>query len=156
LGVIEGDVGKGGITDYPYYHTTDDLLVNIQPSFGVRFTRDYAATLVHLAGLGPAAFQPGPPTPPPAGPRTYAFAVYPNPYYVARGEGVHFVGLAAPAAVAIYDLAGRRVARWEVPAGVNECCWRPNTAGEDLAAGVYLYRVEGRDQREVGKLAVVR
>jgi photosystem II stability/assembly factor-like uncharacterized protein len=156
VGVIEGGVGKGGVTDYPYYHTADDLLVNIQPSFGVRFARDFAATMAHLAGLGPFAFQPGPKTTPPVVPRPRAFAVYPNPYYVARGEGVHFVGLAAPVEVAVYDLAGRRVARWEVPAGVNECCWRPNAAGEDLAAGVYLYRVEGQGQREAGKLAVVR
>jgi len=158
LGTIEGGLGVGGLSVYKYIHTVNDTIDKIQPAFGVRVVRDYAATFAHLAhryddtGIG----DDGGVADAPAPKRARAFAVYPNPYRYGGGDGVRFVGLAAPAAVTVYDLAGRRVARWEVPAGVEECCWRPNAAGADLAAGIYLYRVEGKDQREAGRLAVVR
>ncbi len=88
-----------------------------------------------------------------------AFAVYPNPYRVtSSAAGFHFVGLATPATVKVYDLTGRRVVSWAVGAGDgDECTWRPTAdGGSSLAAGIYLYVVEGDNQREVGKLALVK
>ncbi|NIT35827.1 MAG: M20/M25/M40 family metallo-hydrolase [candidate division Zixibacteria bacterium] len=157
LGVIEGEVGEGGILDYPWYHTPEDTLDKLQPAFGARCARDLAATLAHLAGVA-GTF----PEPPPLGtaavPFTRPFAVYPNPYCFATATGgVNFVGLKSPATVEVYDLAGRRVAAAEVPAGRDECVWRPASAdGETLSPGVYIYRVKGREQREAGKIVVAR
>ncbi len=68
-----------------------------------------------------------------------------------------FVGVKSPATVEIYDLAGRRVGREEVAAGRDECVWTPATAeGETLAPGVYLYRVDGQEQKEAGKIVVAK
>ena len=157
LGVIEGDVGEGGTQDYPWYHTPEDTLDKLQPAFGARCARDLAATLAHLAGVA-GTF----PDPPPPGyaarPRVRPFAVYPNPYcYSTSAGGVCFVGLKTPATVEIYDLAGRRVASAAVAAGRDAWVWRPARAsGEALAPGVYLYRLEGREQKKAGKVVVAK
>jgi photosystem II stability/assembly factor-like uncharacterized protein len=157
LGVIEGGVGPGGSQEYPYIHSPDDTLDKLHPELGVRFVRDYAAMLAHLAGVA-GTFQ-GPPAPGAgAVPFSRAFAVYPNPYcYASMTGGVHFVGVKSPATVELYDLAGRRVGREEVATGSDECCWQPAAAaGEAVSPGVYLYRVEGQEQTETGKVVVVK
>ncbi len=157
IGVIEGEVGPGGCTAYLYHHSPEDTFDKLHPEFGVRFVRDYAAMLAHLAGVGPYCFEPEPPGKA-ATPFVRPFAVYPNPYcYSSSAAGMSFVGLKAPATVEIYDLAGRRIAREEVVAGCDECVWRPARAsGEALAPGVYLYRVEGQEQKKAGKVVVVK
>ena len=157
LGVTEGGKGSGGAIEYPYYHSSEDTLDKLHPALGVRFVRDYAAMLAHLAGVGDYLFEPEPPGYA-AAPRVRPFAVYPNPYcYATSAGGVNFVGIKSPATVEIYDLAGRRVAREEVTAGRDECVWRPATPeGETLAPGVYLYRVDGQEQKKAGKIVVAR
>jgi photosystem II stability/assembly factor-like uncharacterized protein len=157
LGAIHGRVDKGSGRGYIWYHTTEDTLDKLCPEVGARFVRDYAATLAHLAGVGPYFFEPCPPAGPVAR-FTRPFAVYPNPYcYATSTGGVNFVGLKSPATVEIYDLAGRRVAREQVAGGCDECVWRPaGPDGESLAPGVYLYRVEGREQKEAGKVVVAK
>ena len=155
LGATEGPVDTGGGSYYRYYHTTEDTLDKLHPALGVRFVRDYAAMLAHLAGLGDYLFEPEPPGYAVA-PRVRPFSVYPNPYcYATSAGGINFVGVKAPATVEIYDLAGRRVAREEVAAGRDECVWRPATPeGETLAPGVYLYRLEGQEQEKAGKIVI--
>ncbi len=154
VGVIEGEVGSGGHQSYPWYHSTMDTLDKLHPELGVRFCRDCAAMFAHLAGISDVGVN----DPRPGGaavPFARPFTVYPNPYcYAASVGGVSFVGLKAPATVELYDLAGRRVAREEVPAGCDECVWRP--AAGAAAPGVYLYRVEGQEQRKAGKVVVVK
>ena len=152
VGVIEGDVGEGGIQEYPWYHTTEDTLDKLQPEFGARCARDLAAALAHLAGVA-GTF----PDPPGAGggavPFSRTFAVYPNPYCVATATGgVNFVGIKSPATVQIYDLAGRRVASAAVAGPSDEFVWRPG--GEALSPGVYLYWVQGDEQEETGKIVI--
>jgi len=157
LGVIEGDVGEGGGQEYPWYHTPEDTLDKLQPAFGARCARDLAATLAHLAGV--AGTFPEPPPPGVAAVPFYRpFAVYPNPYcYATCTGGINFVGLKAPATVEIYDLAGRRVGREEVAAPCDECVWTPGyRRGEALSPGVYLYRVEGREQKRAGKVVITK
>ncbi len=156
LGAIEGAIGEGGVLDYPYYHTTEDKLDKLQPALGVRLVRDLAATFAHLGRSSyievEEPWAPRGPEPP----RPQAFAVYPNPYRYSSAEtGVNFVGLATPATVEVYDLAGRRVAREDVPAGRETYVWQPVTdAGTPLTPGVYFYAVTGREQSKRGKLVV--
>jgi len=155
IGAIEGEVGIGGVTDYPWYHSTQDTLDKLHPDLGVRLVHDYTATFAHLAGVSDVGVkEPGKRGA--AVPFSRPFAVYPNPYcYATSTGGVNFVGVKSPATVEIYDLAGRRVAREQVAGGCDECVWRPATPeGEALAPGVYLYRVEGREQRKAGKVVV--
>ena len=159
LGVTEGGPGSGGGMSYPYSHTTEDTLDRLSPSLGARFARDYAAMLAHLARSEYVGIEEPKPRDVAAKPTPRAFAVYPNPYRVSSSSsGVRFVGLATPAAVKVYDLAGRRVAAWAVGASAgDECTWRPAAAGGGpFAPGVYVYVVEGDNQREVGKLALVK
>ncbi len=157
LGAIHGRVDTTNRRGYVWYHTTEDTLDKLCPALGARCARDLAATLAHLAGVA-GTF----PEPPPPGvatvPFSRPFAVYPNPYcYATSAGGVNFVGIKSPATVEIYDLAGRRVAREQVAVGCDECVWRPAAPeGETLAPGVYVYRVEGRGQREAGKVVVVK
>ena len=155
IGAIEGEVGVGGVDHYPYYHTREDTLDKLQPAFGARLAKDFAATLAHLARSEYVGVEE--PTVPagPAHPRARPFAVYPNPYRYAKGGGVTFAGLAAPATIAVYDLAGRRVGGAAVAAGREEYSWAPRAAdGSRLAPGLYLYRVAGQGQEETGKLVV--
>ena len=157
MGVIEGEKGSGGITEYPYYHTTEDTLDKLHPALGVRFVRDYAAMFAHLAGFDDTGVE-EPKLAAAAVPFARPFAVYPNPYsYATAAGGINFVGVKAPAKVEIYDLAGRRVAREEIAAGRDACVWRPATPeGETLAPGVYLYRLEGQEQEKAGKIVIAR
>ncbi|MGD8717959.1 MAG: M20/M25/M40 family metallo-hydrolase [Candidatus Zixiibacteriota bacterium] len=158
MGTGEGGVGEGGSQENPWYHSTEDTLDKLDADLAARCARDLAAMVAHLAGE--AGTFPDPPGPGEAAvPFARAFAVYPNPYCYAStaSAGVRFVGLSTPAKVEIYDLAGRRVARWDVAAGTDEYSWRPATAGgAALAAGVYLYHVSGEGQEETGKIAVIK
>ena len=158
IGAAEGSVGPGGgPLAYPYYHKTEDTLDKLHPALGVRFVRDYAAMFAHLAGFDDTGIE-EPKVAAAAVPFARPFAVYPNPFcYATSAGGVNFVGIKSPAKVEIYDLAGRRVAREEVAAGCDACVWRPATPeGETLAPGVYLYRVEGQEQKKAGKIVIAR
>ncbi|NIT35824.1 MAG: M28 family peptidase [candidate division Zixibacteria bacterium] len=157
MAAIEGRPGVGGSTLYPYYHTIEDTLDKLHPNLAVRFARDYGATLAHLARPGYTGVE-EPKVPGAAVPFSRPFAVYPNPYcYATSTGGVNFVGVNSPATVEVYDLAGRRVAREQVAVGCDECLWRPaGRNGEALAPGVYLYRVEGREQSKAGKIVIAR
>ncbi|MGD8717954.1 MAG: M28 family peptidase [Candidatus Zixiibacteriota bacterium] len=154
LAAIHGRAEFSGSPGYIWYHSTEDTIDKITPELACRFARDYAATVAHLAGI--AGEYPDPPGPGTATePFSRAFAVYPNPYRysAAAGGAVTFVGLETPAKVEVYDLAGRRAAGWDVPAGTDEFSWRPE---DTIASGVYIYRVEGQGQTETGKIAIIR
>lgn len=156
MAAIEGGSGIGGATSYPYYHTIEDTLDKLHPDLAVRFARDYAATLGHLAAAGLTGVE-GPSGVGTGVPRSrLEVRVYPNPYYYgAAAGGVRFEGLASPARISVYDVTGRRVAAWTVAAGRDSYVWTP--AAEDggaLAPGVYLYHVEGREQDKAGKVVI--
>lgn len=153
LAAIHGRADVLGSRGYIWYHTTEDTLDKLSPELAYRFARDYAATVAHLAGVA-GTFPDPPPPPADTSPHVRPFAVYPNPYrYASAAAGVHFVGLRTPATVELYDLAGRRLALAEVPAGGDEFVWRP---AEAVAPGVYLYAVSGAEQEETGKIVVTR
>jgi Zn-dependent M28 family amino/carboxypeptidase len=158
MAAIEGRSGIGGGTQYPYYHTIEDTLDKLQPDLAVRFARDYAATLGHLARATSTGVE-GPPTERRGVPQSRPVVrVYPNPFYLgATANGVRFEGLATPATISVYDISGRRVAAWTVAAGCDSSLWTPAASGgETLAPGVYLYRVEGQEQRKSGKIVVAK
>jgi len=155
LGAIEGEVGTGGILDYPYYHTTRDTVDRLQPAFAVRVVRDFCAMFAHLAKAQFSGIEDPPFAPGPATPRARPLSVYPNPYHYASGGGVTFANVAAPATITVYDLAGRKIGGAAVAAGREEYSWAPRAAdGSRLVPGLYLYRVKGTAQEETGKLVV--
>jgi hypothetical protein len=157
MAAIEGRIGPGGGTMYPWYHTTEDTLDKLHPDLAVRFARDYGAMFAHLAGARLTGIEEGPGHARGGVPRSRtAVNVYPNPYRYGAAA-LRFEGVSSPATVTVYDLAGRRVASWEVAAGTDSCTWEPAAAdGGPLAAGVYIYRLVGREQEETGKIAITR
>jgi hypothetical protein len=88
---------------------------------------------------------------------TLAGPAFPNP--AARRVTVSFL-MPAPghATVGVYDILGRRVATLldeALGAGPHELAWDLEAAA-DIAAGVYLYRVEALGESVSGKMVVVR
>lgn len=66
-------------------------------------------------------------------------------------------GLAGPASLAIYDITGREVNRWdlETPQGVIE--WNGRSSGSSrVASGVYFYVIQSPDIRLTGKFVLLR
>lgn len=154
VGLFEGGPGSQANMVYPYYHTAADTLDKLSVPLATRAGKAAAAIVGHLAcseyigvedpcaaaGAGPGARGP--------------LCVFPNPYRCGSASGVTFRGVAAPAKITVYDVAGRKVARCDVAPGCEDYLWEPASGGETLAPGVYVYRVEGKDQLEVGKLVV--
>ncbi|UCH78777.1 MAG: M28 family peptidase [Candidatus Coatesbacteria bacterium] len=154
VGLFEGGPGSTPDPVYPYYHTTQDTADKLAFPLAARLGRVAAATVAHLVrsdyiGVDDPTAAAG------TKPRRRPLAVYPNPYRPGSGAALTFDGVSSPATVAVYDLAGRRVAGWEVPAGRDRTTWRPGDAGVSPAPGVYFYRVAGRDQREAGKVVLL-
>lgn len=85
-------------------------------------------------------------------------ACFPNP---AR-DSVSFtftLAQAAPVELAVYDLAGRRVALvvdGELSAGRHEYLWNGGTELGTLESGVYLYSLSTPDHRESRRLVILR
>jgi photosystem II stability/assembly factor-like uncharacterized protein len=154
ISFFEGGRGAEANMVYPYYHTDADTLDKLSVPLATRVGRVAAATVGHLArseyiGVNDpsAAAGAGP------GPRV-PLSVFPNPYKCGSAPGVTFRGVAAPATITVYDVAGRKVARCVVPPGCEDYVWTPAGRGGRLAPGVYVYRVEGEEQSEFGRLVV--
>jgi photosystem II stability/assembly factor-like uncharacterized protein len=154
VGLFEGGPGSQSRVVYPYYHKPTDTQDKLSVPLATRAGKVAAAVVGHLARseyIGvedPAAAaraRPGPRGP---------LAVFPNPYRRGAASGVTFRGVAAPATVTVYDVAGRKVARFDVAPGCEDYVWEPASGREPLAPGIYVYRVEGKGQLEWGKLAV--
>jgi hypothetical protein len=79
---------------------------------------------------------------------------YPNPFNPTTT--IEFVlPLSGPVELAIYDLAGRRVAllvNEALPAGEHQVAFD----GEELASGLYFYELVAGQQRAVRKMALVK
>ncbi|MGD8717960.1 MAG: M28 family peptidase [Candidatus Zixiibacteriota bacterium] len=157
IGFFEGGPESESESTYPYYHTAEDTLDKLTVPLVTRTARTAAAVVGHLARSDYIGVE-DPPTTADTAPRVARpFAVYPNPFRYAAAAGLTFTGVSSPATVAVYDVAGRRIASCEVPAGAEDFRWRPaRPGGEPLGPGVYIYRVSGRDQLEVGKVVVDR
>ena len=140
---------------------------------GLTMVLKFGAASLGGAGLSPSSsivVQSGAPTPPPPpmqptmDPSTLQVVNEPNPVRDVHTTTFRVVGpmasLVEAIRVRIYDLEGRLVYEAEVPD--SELTWHTeNLAGEFLANGVYLYRVEVKvaDQwitAQVKKLAICR
>ncbi|MBU2614047.1 MAG: hypothetical protein KKG87_00585 [Elusimicrobia bacterium] len=95
--------------------------------------------------------------------------VYPNPYLPGStgafadsllGKGIVFSGLTAKERILIYTISGELVRDFQETDGDGVCFWdAKNEGNEDVASGVYIYRVTNPDdssQKKTGKLAIIR
>ena len=84
---------------------------------------------------------------------------YPNPFNQSTVIGVD-LETAADMELAVYDLTGRKVAtlaRGPFPAGTYSFVWEGRTTrGEELASGVYAYRLRAGGQERARKLILLR
>jgi hypothetical protein len=84
----------------------------------------------------------------------YAF---PNPANISTEGVVRFQNIPPEADLNIFNVAGKRVARVENQGSSRIRSWRlVNDDGENVAAGVYFYLVQGDGLTKQGKFALVR
>ncbi len=131
----------------PYYHSPQDIQqwLNAEQMLGA--CRVAGATIGELAQPGDSPL-----------PSTLAeLKVYPNPFRPSAGQQlVTFENVPPGSTVEIYDLAGNRVARLAYSDGYRITWAGNNDAGNRLATGVYLYRVNApTGPKKTGKLAII-
>lgn len=139
------DTGSGAEVDLGQ---TDDYLVRFSPGEGAR-------ELVLFVGGGDWIDDRMPDAPR----QTYLMQSYPNP---ARGSLTIAFGLSVegPVELAVYDLAGRRVATLldgDEPAGDRLVSWDcRDSAGRAVPSGVYLYRLVSAEGSLTHRLIIAR
>jgi endoglucanase Acf2 len=91
------------------------------------------------------------------------FRVYPNPYkpgsggkYDALQGGIEFDGISEGARIKIYTIMGELVFE-TTSRNVNKYVWNAkNSAGKNVASGIYIYHVTTGGKTRKGKLAIER
>lgn len=81
--------------------------------------------------------------------------IYPNPFKLGTSAGVIFDGLAGDERIRIYTIAGELVTSYQVQ-GAQSWTWDvKNSAGNQVASGIYLYVVTNNaGQKRIGKIAI--
>jgi len=97
--------------------------------------------------------------------------IYPNPYIPNDGDpgtgipysgptnssGIYMNGLVPGTVIEVYDLRGRLVDEMTVPAGTGAVQWDVrNSAGEEVASGVYIVVFKDGGSIQTKKLFIVR
>jgi len=82
--------------------------------------------------------------------------VYPNPV-LDRFKGAKFSNLPSGARMMIYDLNGHLVNTLTVLDSEHEVMWYLDNADNiDVSSGIYVYVIEFKSERNIGRLAVIR
>jgi len=86
---------------------------------------------------------------------------FPNPCSLKAGcnsvTGITFTGLTLKATIKIYTISGELVRTITKSDNTDRMVWDiKNTAGRQLASGLYLYLVQGEGAFKKGKLVIVR
>jgi hypothetical protein len=146
---ITADAGRVKLNDAPVTGRSPYSFVDkdVSPGVAYRYWLEAVALNGEREAFGPAEVRL--PT------KRAAFALYQNAPNPARGATAFAFSLAegGPAALAVYDLAGREVWRHEgtFAAGENEL-----DATFDLAPGVYVYRLRAGDEAAAKKMVVIK
>jgi hypothetical protein len=134
----------------PFINTEDDIQERLTPGFFTANAKTVVAAAASLAGPGGGVPTPG----------TLAdVVVYPNPYdpLDITDSGLVFDGLPDGSTVEMYNIAGEKVFEAGGPTSGVLVVYPSAGAGEDLASGVYIYRISAPGGASaVGKLAVVK
>ena len=82
---------------------------------------------------------------------------YPVPFMPSRGDTViTFTGLTSSAEVRIYTISGRLVRELYKSDFGSKLAWDArNSAGQQVASGVYIYVIKGGGQTATGKLMII-
>lgn len=141
----------------PYYHTTNDLLVHIDPDFTVGNIQIGVAALATLAGFVPDASGVDDLVTPPV--LAKLLSAYPNPF----NRGVNFTVAGVPdrdrITVLIYGADGRRVGAVPVALqdGRGTAFWdATDGAALEIASGIYFLKLEGLPSAAPVKIVCVK
>ena len=137
---------------YPYYHTVNDTLGNLNMVFATDVTRMGIATVAELAVPDSAAAVPG-------SERVAITNVYPNPFR--ESTSISFVlGSRSAVGAGVYDVEGRLVrtlAASVLPAGAHELRWDGrDSRGSSVSPGIYFTRIEAEGMTLSNKVIVLR
>jgi photosystem II stability/assembly factor-like uncharacterized protein len=140
--VIENEIS-------PYINSEDDTQEKLTPAFFTANAKTVVAAAASLAGQG--GDEPAPDT-------LADVIVYPNPYSPTGGNaGLVFEGLPDGSTVEMYNIAGEKVFEAGGPNSGVLVVYPTAGAGDDLASGVYIYRISAPGGASaIGKLAVVK
>jgi hypothetical protein len=90
--------------------------------------------------------------------RFYLFQNYPNPFN--PQTNIRFdVPIASNVIITIYSILGEKVQKFEkrYEAGSHRLMWDgKNSSGEDVASGVYLYKLNAGSYQEIRKMVLIR
>ncbi|UCE28196.1 MAG: M20/M25/M40 family metallo-hydrolase [Candidatus Coatesbacteria bacterium] len=134
-----------------FINTKDDTQEKITPAFFTANAKTVVAAAASLAGPGGGHQTPD----------TLAdVVVYPNPYSPNRDKGnsgLVFEGLPDGSTVEMYNVAGEKVFEAGGPSSGVLVVYPNAGAGENVASGVYIYRVSAPGgATAVGKVAIVK
>ncbi len=137
---------------YPYYHTVNDTLGNLNMVFATDVARMGIATVAELAVPDSVTSVPG-------GERVRITGAYPNPF--AMSTRISFVlGARSRVAAGVYDVQGRLVkplAGSVLPAGAHEIEWDGrDSRGRRVSAGIYFTRIEAGGMALTSKVIALR
>jgi hypothetical protein len=128
----------------PYYHTTNDLLIHVDPDFTVGNIQIGVAALATLAGLVPEGTGVDVPITPPS--FAGSLGAFPNPFNGRVNFTVTGLTNRAKVRVLVYDARGRMVDAVPVilANGQGSTRWSINDdTARQIGAGVYFGRLEG-------------
>jgi hypothetical protein len=90
--------------------------------------------------------------------RFYLFQNYPNPFN--PQTNIRFdVPIASNVIITIYSILGEKVQKFEkrYEAGTHRLMWDgKNSSGEDVASGIYLYKLSAGSYQEIRKMVLIR
>jgi hypothetical protein len=83
---------------------------------------------------------------------------YPVPYRMSLGHrDITFAGLGQDTRIQIFTVTGEKVVELESSLNDGQLVWKViNSAGEDVASGVYIYLMESGENKKTGKLVIIR
>lgn len=140
----------------PYYHTVNDVLSTLRPSYFEKIAKLAIGSLAMLAGFDSVATGitedqfPG---------EYILYEPYPNPFNPSLT--IEYL-LPQPSAVSItvYDLLGRQIKEFRhsgQAAGRHKIIWNgENQDGERVASGIYLLKVSSANWTEMKKVVLMR
>jgi len=84
--------------------------------------------------------------------------VYPVPWVSSRHQSnpITFTDLPASGTIKIFTVSGEEVVELSIPTDGQKEWDGKNASGRNVASGIYLYVVNGDNQKTTGKLVVIR
>ncbi len=147
----------GSLDSNPFYHSTNDLVSTLNPSYYFNMASLAIGTLADLAQIDSVDSEI---TPTRKNPKQFVlYSPYPNPfnpivnieYDLPENEHIK---------ISIYDILGHRIKPLtdrKKNAGQHHIIWEgTNSSGESAASGIYFVRLQTANRTEIKKITLIR